>query len=211
MGNGITVDCSFQSQSSAVGVDIPVKRSIQSYQSPVNFKSWHYCNLHNQLAPLRRFAYNQLPEFTTVAFRATKKMKTRCLQLTIWVNNCSFRCYLRKLKVICFPPNLWIGNRSFQLILWLQPLLLFLLWVTQSLLKTHGLKPFRTSRQIEVSFIVESFLIEKPCFFQQDLCKITGMAKLFYNALVNSPVIIRFLFKIFSCRFSLCYMMVLMS
>ena len=42
-----------------------------------------------------------------------------------------------------------------------------------------------------------------------DPCKIIGILKIYYNALVNPPVIIRFLLNVFSCRFSLCYMMII--
>ena len=38
-----------------------------------------------------------------------------------------------------------------------------------------------------------------------DQCKITAIIKLYYNALVNSPLIIRSFLNVFSCRFSLCY------
>ena len=37
-----------------------------------------------------------------------------------------------------------------------------------------------------------------------DPCKITGIAKLYYNAHIISPVIVRFCLNVFSCRFSTC-------
>ena len=60
--------------------------------------------------------------------------------------------------------------------------------------------------QIEVSFILESFLIGKPRSFQR-IGGFTGIAKLNYNAHVTSRVIIRFLLNIFSCHFFFCYLM----
>ena len=44
-----------------------------------------------------------------------------------------------------------------------------------------------------------------------DPCKITGIAKLYYNAHVTSPVIVTFLLNVFSCHFSWYYMMVFTS
>ena len=41
-----------------------------------------------------------------------------------------------------------------------------------------------------------------------DLCKINGIVKLYYNALVTSQMIIRFLLNVFSCPLTLRYLMV---
>ena len=77
-----------------MGVEIPVNRSFQRNQSPVNCQSRHFC---------------QLSELTTIVSRATSQNEDT------------------------------IATKS--------QLLLLLLWVNQSLLKTPGLKPFRTSSE----------------------------------------------------------------
>ena len=88
----------------------------------------------------RHYVFCQLSELTTVVFRATpKNMKSPCFPLNFWqpynlnfANNRSFRRYLQKIVIS--------SVFSSQL-----PLLLILLWVTQSLLKKPWLKPLRTS------------------------------------------------------------------
>ena len=160
---------------SAVGVDIPVDRSVQSYQNLVNFNSWHSCSFQSYLTPGRRYASHQLSKLTTVAFRAILKMKD---------------------MISSFFRSKFL-------------LLLFLLWVTKGLLKTPGKNPFRTTAA--KSFLAESFLIKKPWNFQQIYVRSLELPN--YTIMLMSPLqwIIRFLLNVFSCHFSLCYVMVFTS
>ena len=87
------------------------------------------------------------------------------------------------------------------------PMLLILLFVAQSLLKTPRLKPFRTSVAKLMCPYISVFYDRKTLEFSTDPCKITGIAKLYCNAHVIFAVIIRFLLNVFSCHFSLCYVM----
>ena len=101
-----------------MGVDIPVDRSFQNYQSPNNFKSWRSCNFQSYQRPGWRYVSRQLLELTTVVFRATKKFKTLWFLLTVWVDNDRFRKYLRKLKSVCFRSTVWVNSLSFHSYFW---------------------------------------------------------------------------------------------
>ena len=50
---------------SAVGVNIPLDRSFQSYQNPDNFKSWRSCSFQSYQKSRRHYASRQLSELTT--------------------------------------------------------------------------------------------------------------------------------------------------
>ena len=82
---------------SAVGVDIRVDRSFNSYQNPDNFKSWRSCSLQRYLTPGRHYASRQR------IFQSYLKIETLCFMSTVWVDNRRFRRYPRKLKRVCFP------------------------------------------------------------------------------------------------------------
>ena len=137
---------------STVRIDIPVDYSFGSYQNTVNFKSSYSSSFQSYLTPVS----GQFSELATVVFRATWKLKTLCFLLIFWVDNCSFRGYLRKLNRVCFWWTVWVENRSFQSLkreilsagslgLNFHCYFFFLRWATQNLLKTPELKPFRTS------------------------------------------------------------------
>ena len=71
-----TVDFTATKILSILGVDFPVYRSIQNYQNPVNFKSWHSRSFQSYLTPESGYASRQLLELTTIAFRAIKILST---------------------------------------------------------------------------------------------------------------------------------------
>ena len=97
---------------SAVGVDIRVDRSFNSYQNPDNFKSWRSCSLQRYLTPGRHYASRQR------IFQSYLKIETLCFMLTVWVDNRRFRRYQRKLKRVCFPSTVWVDSCSFQSYFW---------------------------------------------------------------------------------------------
>ena len=73
---------------SAVGVDVYVNRSIQSYQNSVKFNSWYSCGFQSYLIPGRRYVFRSFLEppnscqqwelifLLTLVFRATKILST---------------------------------------------------------------------------------------------------------------------------------------
>ena len=141
-----------------MGADIPVDRSIRSYQNLVNFKSWHSYSFY--LIPGRCYASCQLSELTTIDFGANFK----------------------KINII----NSLFGSKS--------PLLLLLLWVKLSLLKTPGLNP---SESLVPNWGVLYFGAfsdkDHDPSWSTDSWKILGVAKLYYNARVTFPLKLRFL------------------
>ena len=111
------------------------KHSFWSYQNHFNSGSRYSCWLW----------LSELPNIR----------KTLCFLSTVWVENCSFQSYLEKWRCYDFRHSSQLTTIAFRAILKIKyiitslfssklPLLLFLLWVTQSLLKTTELKPFRT-------------------------------------------------------------------
>ena len=153
-----TVDFRATKILSTMGVDIPVDRSVRSYQNFVNFKSWHSYSFY--LIPGRCYASCQLFELTTIDFGANFK----------------------KINII----NSFFGSKS--------PLLLLLLWVKLSLLKTPGLSP---SESLVPNWGVLYFGAfsdkDHDPSWATDSCKIPGVAKLYYNARVTFSLILRFL------------------
>ena len=77
-----------------------------------------------------------------------------------------------------------------------------MLWVTQSLLKTPGLKPLRILLPNWAVLYFGFFSDRETLELSTDLCNITGFAKLYCNTHFTSPVIIRFLFNVFFCQFT---------
>ena len=114
---------------STVGLDIPIDRRFQSYQNPVDFKSWNPCSFQNYL---------------TIG-------KTLCFPSAIRVDRATLNLEDIMLPVSYQGWQLWLWGLldeggNYQLTVGSKfPLLLFLLWFTQSLLKAPGPRPFRAS------------------------------------------------------------------
>ena len=114
---------------STVGLHILIDRSFQSYQNPVNFKSWNSCSFQNYL---------------TIG-------KTLCFPSAIRVDRATLNLEDIMLPVSYKGWQLWLWGLldrggNYQLTVGSKfPLLLFLLWFTQSLLKAPGPRPFRAS------------------------------------------------------------------
>ena len=156
------------------------------------------CSFQSYLKPGRCHAYRQL---TTIAFRATKILpavrvdssckschscqseRSELLELiflsTVRVDNSHSKSYLRKYHQLI---SLFL----------ISVFLVFSVSYTKSLENTQSRTLPNLCYQIKVSFIVEIFL-RKANEFSTDTWKIIGIAKLYYNALANSPVIIKFL------------------
>ena len=105
-------------------------------------------SFQSYLKPERLYASHQLSELTTVAFRAT------IILSTVTVENCNFQNYMKK---------------YYQLIVWflIAVFIVFAVSYTEPVEITWTKTLHNLYCQIEESFIVESFLIEKTWNFQQ--------------------------------------------
>ena len=146
-------------------------------------------SFQSYLKPGRCYTSYQLLDLASVASRATKILSTvgvdiyvdlsfqgyqNPIKLKSW-HTCSFRapgrCYasgqLSELTTVAFRATLKNKNIIGSLFNFKFLLLLLLLWVTQPLENTYTKTLQNFFCQIEVSFIVESFLIGKPWNFRQ--------------------------------------------
>ena len=175
-----------------------VDRNFQNYPNPVNSGSWHYCR----------------PYLSDLA----KTWKTLWFQSTTSAENRSLRSHLRKVKTLCFLLTVWLENRSF--------LNYFTKKASQAQSSVANLRCYcfcselyrtfentwtKTLQNLYCQFwgalYCRIFSERETLELSTDLCKITSIAKPYYNALM----IIRFLFNVFPCHFSLCYVMVFTS
>ena len=128
-------------------------------------------------------------------------MKTLCFLLTVWVDNRRCR-YLKNLKSISRRVTFEIRNIITSLFGSKFPLFwMFVVSYTEPVENTWTKNVQNLFCRIEVSFTAYAFLIGKPGSFQQIHVISLKIPKLYCNAHFTSPVIIRFLFNVFSCHF----------
>ena len=155
------------------------------------------CSFQSYLKPGRCYAYRQL---TSIAFRATKILPA--VRVDIPNNRSCKSCHscqseLSELLELTFLSTVRVDNshsksylrKYYQLIslFLISAFLVFSVSYTKPLENTQSRTLPNLCCQIKVSFIVEANE------FSTDTGKIIGIAKLYYNALANFPVIIKFL------------------
>ena len=148
-----------------VGVD---NRNFQSYHNPVNSGSWHSCRLWHLELPKKSWHSCSFQSYLTAgrcyASRQLSELTTVAFRVTFQKRNIT---------------SLHFGSKI--------PLLLFLLWVTHSLLKATGLKPFRTSVAKLALLSCGVFSDRKTFELSIGTCKITGITKN-YTIMFMSPL-----------------------
>ena len=132
-----------------------------------------------------------------VASELCNTWKMLCFPSTVGVVNCSIQSYLKpgrcyasgqlsELTTVAFRATLKNKNIIGSLFNFKFLLLLLLLWVTQPLENTYTKTLQNFFCQIEVSFIVESFLIGKPWNFRQIHVRSLELAN--YTIILLSPL-----------------------